>query len=51
MVPEAAGVTDREPETICEPDQSLSFGLADAVHDVAFVLDQVSVIDWPALMV
>jgi hypothetical protein len=29
-----------------DPDQSLSLGVAEAVQEVAFVLDQVSVTDW-----
>ena len=43
-------MTDCEPEIISGPDQSLSLGFAVAVHEVAFVLDHVRVIDWPELM-
>jgi hypothetical protein len=37
--------TTSDPLVGSEPDQLLTFGLADAVQDVAFVLDQVSVTD------
>jgi hypothetical protein len=42
IVPVDDGVTDCEPLVAWVPDQSLSLGLADAVHEVAFVLDHVS---------
>jgi hypothetical protein len=34
-----------------DPDQSLSLGVVEAVQEVAFVLDQVSVTDWPKVTV
>jgi hypothetical protein len=49
IVPGAAGVTDAEPLTGSGPDQSLWLGLAEAVHDVTFLLDQESVTDCPSV--
>jgi len=49
LFPEDAGVTLCEPFVGFDPDQSLSLGLAEAVHDVAFVLDQVSITDCPSV--
>lgn len=43
MVPSDAGLTDCEPAYDLLPDQSLSAGSAEAVQDVAFVVDHVSV--------
>ncbi len=51
IVPADTGATDFEPPVGSGPDQSLSLGLAEAVHDVAFVLDQVSVTDCPKVTV
>jgi hypothetical protein len=42
-VPTGGGETIADPLVSLGPDQSLAFGLADAVQDVASVLDQVSV--------
>jgi hypothetical protein len=41
--PSGTGETTADPLVGSEPDQSLSDGSADAVQDVAFVLDQTSV--------
>jgi hypothetical protein len=49
-VPAAVGVTAAEPVVGSAPDQSLSLGLADAVHAVEFVLDQVRVADCPSVI-
>jgi|SRR5271156_6244101 len=46
-VPDDDGVTDLAPLMDSEPDQSFSLGVAVAVQDVAFSLDQVRVTDWP----
>jgi hypothetical protein len=43
VVPCAVGITVAEPPVGWIPAQSASIGLADAVHEVAFVLDQVRV--------
>src|SRR5277367_4077747 len=51
MAPANDGVTVCEPLVGFKPDQSFSLGLADAVQEVAFVLDQVSTVDWPKLIV
>ena len=51
MVPATAGVTDRDPEVICVPDQSVWPGFADAVQVVASMVDQVRVTDWPTPVV
>ena len=51
LVPVEAGVTDSEPLIGSRPLQSLSFGLAEAVQEVAFVLDQVSITDSPSVTV
>jgi hypothetical protein len=42
-VPTGGGETIADPLVSSGPDQSLAFGLADAVQDVALVLDQVIV--------
>jgi hypothetical protein len=39
----AAGVTETEPLVASVPDQSLSVGVAEALQEVALVLNQVSV--------
>jgi len=49
IVPADTGVTDCEPFVAWVPDQSLSLGLAEAVHEVAFVLDHVSVTVCPCV--
>jgi hypothetical protein len=51
LVPAEAGVTDSEPLIGSGPLQSLWFGLAEAVQEVAFVLDQVSITDSPSVIV
>jgi hypothetical protein len=42
IVPADNGETDLEPFVACNPDQSLSLGLAEDVQDVVFVVDQVN---------
>ena len=49
IVPGAAGVIDAEPLDGSGPDQSLWLGLAEAMQEVAFVLDQASVTFWPSV--
>jgi|SRR3974390_2961867 hypothetical protein len=49
-VPTDGGVTVREPLSVSGPDQSLSFGLAVAVQEVALTLDHVSVVDCPTVI-
>ena len=44
-MPWDVGVTDWDPEVDLEPDQS-----PDAVQELAFVLDQVIVADWPSVI-
>ena len=48
-VPAAAGMADWEPLVATAPDQSLSLGVAEAVQEVACVLDQVRVTDCPTV--
>ena len=43
-------MTAADPLICCAPDKSLSLGLADAVHAVEFVLDQVRVADCPSVI-
>ena len=47
VVSAEVGVTDLDPSAGMGPDQSLSLGFAEAVHEVTFVLDQESVTDSP----
>jgi hypothetical protein len=49
-VPVAPGAADCEPLVVFVPVQSLSVGKDEAVHDVAFVLDHVSVTDCPSVI-
>ena len=46
-VPGVAGVTEAEPLVVSLPDQSPSVELAEALQEVALVLDQVSMVAWP----